>query len=269
MSFSADWLTLRGEADERARSPELIAMAAEALGARRPADAPWRIVDLGAGTGATLRALAARLPRPQAWTLVDADAALLAVADRQPPAVPADVTVATRTADLTVEPAPWERPPDLVTASALFDLASSAFVEALADRLATDAVPLLTFLTYDGRLEVDPGDPFDEAMIAAFNAHQRGVKSFGPALGPDATDTLHKALAARGFTVHTRETPWVLEQPRDRDLMRAKITGWADAALERTPDDPAIAHWRDDRLARAERIVVGHQDLFAVPPAMR
>ena len=38
------------------------------------------IVDLGSGTGSTVRALSARLPTTQAWRLVDNDPVLLAEA---------------------------------------------------------------------------------------------------------------------------------------------------------------------------------------------
>lgn len=267
MSFSADWLALRVPADDRARSRVLIAQAAEAMAARKRAGAPLRIVDLGAGTGATVRALAAHLPGPQEWLLVDADASLLAVAERSfrdaPPAP--GVTVALRQADLVATPAPWDVPPDLVTASALFDLASRTFVEALVERLAADRIAFLTFLTYDGRLLVEPPHAHDEAMVTAFNTHQRGTKSFGPALGPDATDVLAEALRARGYRVVSDDSAWVLERPRDDALMREKLSGWAGAARELAPDDAAIDGWLADRLERAARIFVGHRDLLALP----
>jgi hypothetical protein len=183
---------------------------------------------------------------------------------REHPPAP-EVTVTVREADLVATPAPWETPPDLVTASALFDLASRPFVEALAQRLAADRTPLLAFLTYDGRLDIDPPHPHDEAMVAAFNAHQRGAKSFGPALGPDGADVLAAALEARGFAVETRETPWVLERPRDTELIRAKLEGWAGAAREIAPGDDAVGPWLADRLDRAQRVVVGHRDVLALP----
>jgi hypothetical protein len=138
-------------------------------------------------------------------------------------------------------------------------------VEALANRLAADRVPLLAFLTYDGRLEVEPPHPHDRAMANAFNAHQRGSKSFGPALGPDGAVFLADALATRGFSVETRETPWVLERPRDEALIAAKLEGWAAAARELSPEDARIAAWLADRMERAERIVVGHRDVLALP----
>jgi hypothetical protein len=267
MSFSEDWLALRAAADDRARSGELIATAADDLERRRAnPGVPVRIVDLGAGTGATLSAIAPHLPRPQGWLLVDGDPHLLHAAETRLRAhLPADVALAVQEADLAATPTPWHHRPDLVTASALFDLASKGFIEALARRLQAEGVPLLAMLTYDGRLELAPGHPHDRDMVDAFNAHQKGYKSFGPAAGPDASSLLRTAFEQRGFAVEERDTAWVLERPRDETLMRAKLQGWAEAARALRPDDAVIEDWLADRLAECDRIVVGHRDLLALP----
>src|SRR5262249_56208908 len=51
-----------------------------------------RVVDLGCGTGSTLRALALRLPERQTWRLVDNDFGLLARAAAMVPPATATVT---------------------------------------------------------------------------------------------------------------------------------------------------------------------------------
>ena len=68
-NFSPEWLDLREAADRRARSREI----ANAVSARFALRDELRIVDLGSGTGANLRATASLLPNRQAWTLVDND----------------------------------------------------------------------------------------------------------------------------------------------------------------------------------------------------
>ena len=68
-NFSPEWLDLREAADRRARSREI----ANAVAARFALRDELRIVDLGSGTGANLRATASLLPNRQAWTLVDND----------------------------------------------------------------------------------------------------------------------------------------------------------------------------------------------------
>lgn len=260
--FSVDWLTLRAPADARARSAELIAMAADHLRAAGEV----RIVDLGAGTGATMRALAPQLPTPQHWTLIDADPALLDAARTWFTAADLpDVTLECHLADLARDPAPWTTPPALVTASALFDLASRRFIGALADRLAADRVPLLAMLTYDGRLATEPEHPDDDAMREAFNRHQHGEKSFGLAAGPDGALILASALTNRGYTVERRDSAWRLEAGRDDALIAATLDGWAAAAAELYPDSVVPARWLEGRRARTDHLLVGHTDVLALP----
>ncbi len=261
MSFSADWLALRAPADDRARSADLIAMAARHVGEGAT------VIDLGAGSGATLFALAPLLPKPLRFVLVDADAALLAEAERRFAAKPVDgVTIETRCHDLVADPAPWETPPALVTASALFDLASSEWIARLAAACGAADVPLLSMLTFDGVLDVAPPHPFDSVMRAAFVAHQKGDKSFGRAEGPDAPDALAAAFGGEGYEVAEASTPWQLEAPRDAALIAATLDGWTDAAHEILPAQPdAVRAWRTDR-EEAARLTVGHRDQFFWKP---
>ncbi|MEM8853082.1 MAG: methyltransferase domain-containing protein [Pseudomonadota bacterium] len=262
--FSVDWLTLRTPADDRARSTRLIETCAARL-ACRAKDGPLTIADLGAGTGATWRALSPHLPRPQAWTLIDADTTLLDEAARRAEAAGnPDITVDTMTADLMADPTPWRETPDLVTASALFDLTSRAFIEDFAAKLGAARIPLLAMLTYDGRLELTPTHPDDAMMIDAFNTHQRSEKSFGRAAGPDGAGILAEALAANGARVEVDDTPWLLESDRGEALMAATLEGWADAARAILPGDgPRVDRWLAARLADTRTLVVGHKDIFA------
>ena len=259
--FSADWLALRTPADDRARARDLVAHAASRL------TAAVDIVDLGAGTGATLRALAGLLPTPQRWCLVDADATLLAEAERRAPEVAGpDIAVTFRMADLLADPGPWAEPPSLVTASALFDLTSAEWIERFAVAAAAARAPVLAMLSYDGYLVASPEHPHDAAMREAFNRHQRGNKSFGPASGPEAPANLTAAFAAQGYAVEEVSTPWLLERERDGDLIAATLKGWAGAARELDPvGAPAIDAWLADRLADTRRLEVGHRDQLFWP----
>lgn len=273
--FSADWLALRADADARVRCPSLIT---RAVGVLSESTATPSIMDLGAGTGATMRALAPLIDIAHRWTLVDADRALLDEAERLFASVPLSqlsppkVLMVTAQHDLVAAPAPWTviegPPPSLLTASALFDLASQDFVEALADACAQDGVPLLAMLSFDGVLEVSPHHPFDGAMIDAFNRHQRGEKTFGRALGPDAVAALSSAFRARGFDEEAASTPWVLEKGRDDELMAAMLDGWAGAAAEVLPGETAtITAWQQARHATTDRLLVGHRDQLFIPRA--
>ena len=267
MKFSTNWLALRATADRRARATDLMAMAA-AVATSRCDQEVAEIVDLASGTGATMRALAPMISaRKQHWTLVDADAGLLAEAVRlteaEPPAE--NLAITTMVADLAAEPTPWSGVPDLVTASALFDLVSVRFVGRLAARLAADRIPLLAMLTYDGGMSIVPAHPGDAPMERAYNTHMRGEKSFGEALGPDAVTLLAQTLEASGFIVNLLDSAWRLTRADDAALIDALVANWAAVAAEVMPDERAmIGSWLE-HARNAEELTVGHSDLLALP----
>ncbi|MEM1315125.1 MAG: methyltransferase domain-containing protein [Pseudomonadota bacterium] len=252
MSFSSDWLALRAPADAAARHPALVDRLAAWAAAREP-DAPLRIVDLGAGSGATHRALAHRLPDAE-WTLVDADDALLAEAAR---------TTGARTLrlDLTQDIETAVTSADLVTASALFDLVSADWLARFAAALPPRAA-VYAALTYDGRETWSPAHAAEGAALTAFHAHMRRDKGFGPALGPDAPAALAAALADRALT--TAPSPWRLAEA-DRALIEQLADGATDAVRDTGALDPqTLEDWRETR-RQAKAVAIGHADLLALP----
>src|SRR3546814_3848965 len=72
---------------------------------------------------------------------------------------------------------------DLVTASALFDLVSAAFIERFADAVVRAGAAVYVALDVDGTAEWSPPHPDDTAVAAAFRRDQVIDKGFGPALG--------------------------------------------------------------------------------------
>lgn len=281
--FSPDWLDLREGADHRARDAGLVARLAETLATRRSGrDGPLQIVDLGCGLGSNLRALAAHLPPAQTWRLVDHDpkllhaarARLLAWADageERPDGTlvlekgAARLAVSLREADLVagLEPALGPKP-DLVTAAALFDLCSEAFLARLADAVVAHGAVFYTALTYDGREDWAPPHAADAQVLAAFLADQRMDKGFGPSAGPEASAALAGLLAQRGYGVAQAESPWRLAAPADASLIRALAEGQAQALAGRVPD-ATLADWRAARVT-AQSVRIGHLDLLASPP---
>ncbi len=252
MGFSAAWLALREPADLAARDAGLLAAAVQAAG-----PAPI-IVDLGCGTGSTLRAFQPHLTTNPTWRLVDADPALL---DRA--ALLAGPDVALHQLDLRrIDDLPFDGA-QLVTASALLDLCARDWVVALADRLARMSLPFYAALTYDGVMTWTPADPDDAAVTAAFNTHQRGDKGFGPALGPDAADVCAEIFSAAGFRVMQAESPWHLAEA-DAALQADLVTGIAAAATEAGHDATA---WGARRAAAAAATLchIGHRDFLALP----
>jgi SAM-dependent methyltransferase len=274
MSFSAEWLALREPADAAARA-DAVTRRAVAWGQAHGAGTgrPLRILDLGAGTGANLRYLAPRLGVRQRWRLVDHDPRLLALA-RPPSAGTAatpwapDVEIDSLVVDLAAEPlAELLRDADLITASALFDLVSTDWASSLLEAATDRGRALLAVLSYDGRIDGSPADPYDPAVRRAVNRHQRIDKGFGPALGPAAADRLAEFLRARGAEVVDAASDWRLDSGQAA-LQRALIEGWAAAARGIAPDEaPEIDAWRARRSAAVAEpsatLTVGHRDVFA------
>jgi SAM-dependent methyltransferase len=275
--FSPDWLALREPVDHRSRDPALVAMLQQWLSRL----AEPRVVDLGCGTGSNLRALAPLLGQRQSWTLVDYDARLLAVARDTLVAwaestsesrigvilhkAGREIAVRFRQADLVRDlDAALGEEPDLVTASALFDLCSEEFIGRFATAVAQRKAAFYTVLTYNGVQTWTPAHPADDAMRAAFVAHQKTDKGFGISAGPDAPVCLASSFAKVGYTVREADTPWRLGAD-DAGLVKELATGFAHAVEETgRVDAKTIGAWH---AAARSGGVVGHTDTLALPPS--
>jgi SAM-dependent methyltransferase len=228
------------------------------------------VADLGCGTGATLRAMAPHLPSRQSWRLVDNDRSLLQEAlARGATAVPAGSSVTAVTCDLAGDFDAVLGDCDLVTASALLDLVSEAWLDRLVAVLARRSRPFYAALSYDGGVVLEPVCRGDREVIAAVNRHQRTDKGLGPALGPDAAGIASRRLHEAGFTVAQDRSDWRF-MPLDRTIQTDMLTGWAGAAREITGDPAMVAAWLGERAehvaAGRSHMRVGHVDLFAAPP---
>ena len=113
---------------------------------------------------------------------------------------------------------------DLVTTSALLDLVSEAWLQRFVREAAARSLPVYSALSYDGRTEIVPTDELDEAIIAAVNAHQRGDKGFGPALGPIAAQTAIARFESSGYSVVHGQAEWIAG-PRGPELSKSKFSG--------------------------------------------
>ncbi|MBT2785330.1 MULTISPECIES: glycosyltransferase [unclassified Halomonas] len=277
--FESDWLALREEADVASRSQHLAALAAEWLSERTPAP---QIADLGCGRGSNLRFLAPHLSGQQRWKLIDHDAILLAQARQraaglsnrqgQPVAVESHCVSLEALTDVPLDDA------HLVTASALLDLVSQQWVNALVARIAGQQQALLIALSVTGEWHfIDPhGKPMlddeDHWLRALFIAHQQRNKGLGDALGGQAHQALASALEEADYSVEQAETPWQFAagSHAQKPLMMALLDGWADAATEQAPQAAVrIAAWLQLRQRAVVNgqlgIWVGHRDLFAKP----
>ena len=268
--FAINWLNLREAADLRARDGELLSRACQWL---KDSDKDPVVVDIGAGTGSTLRAfteteIAAN--RSLTWRLVDHDASLLAEARRR---YGESHTLETLELDLTkLDELPLQGA-RLVTASALFDLVSSAFIADLVNLLVAQnegqPIGLYAALTYNGATRWEPPHPLDRQVLAALNHDQRRDKGFGPALGPDAANAMQQQFEQAGFRVWAADSDWVLGEA-DIELTGEFIAGIGRALADHAlVDSQELQEWVLFRHSNLESgsCVVGHTDLLVLPGA--
>lgn len=282
--FDAGWLALRDPFDRAARTPADDALAA----GPRPLGT-LHVLDLGCGTGASVRALARRLGGRQRWTLVDHDAGLLATL---PQAVGAwaraqglrlqaqgtglvlqgaglHAELACRRADLATGLATLPFPQGgLVTASALLDLVSDDWLAGLVAHTRAAGAAVCWALSVDGRGGFAPADPDDALVQSLFAAHQQRDKGFGPALGAAAPARAAALLRAAGYRTTLLPSDWCIDAARggdDQAMARALVDGMAAAAVEQAPAQAgAVQAWRARRLGMLARtrLCVGHGDLL-------
>jgi hypothetical protein len=293
--FSLDWLDLRETADHRARDDGLLLRARDWLVQQGGVDRPC-IIDLGSGSGSTLRAFAACADINQwDWRLVDADAGLLAEAARRHGSLQALQGCQQDLAAVDSLPLAGAQ---MITASALFDLVSADFIDALLQALGrSEQKPALyCALNYDGTTQWSPEHPLDDQVLAAFNRDQQRDKGFGKALGPAATAHLAEQCAQAGYTVELASSHWRLGgrglmddeinrnstaaiggtefggdngQDGDSLLASALIDGIAAAVVnDEQIDKLALQDWLSFRQAHVASglCIVGHMDLLALPP---
>ena len=277
--YESDWLELRKAADTAARDCSLAARARHWLVGR---PTPFRIADLGAGSGANPCFLAGHLPGPQLWRLVDHDPELLEHAGaciaetRDGDGTPIRFEACRQ--DLADLDAAIADDTDLATASALLDLASAEWIDALVTRCARVGCAALWTMTVDGRWHFTGTDgnriqdAEDAAMLSLVQAHQAREKGLGRALGGAAPKALRAAFARRGYNIAEAPSPWRLRPGEQLPLALMLLDGWRRALLEQAPaEHRRIETWWHDRRVGIETgqlgIEVGHIDLYAEPSA--
>jgi hypothetical protein len=259
--FSISWLDLREPADLKARDKTLAIQALHWLEKNYP-NQGHMIVDLGCGTGSSLRALAGLGAAHIVWRLVDQDGNLLDEALRRHSK---DWIIEDYESDLNIVNELPLSGAQLVTASALFDLTSREFVGELKNRITKQTAALYAALNYDGSTDWIPAHPLDTKILDAFNQDQARDKGFGPALGSEATHYLQTIFQSAGYEVFIANSPWELTA-KDYVLVSELIQGIA-SAVQQNIDEAELNTWKEFRLSHvADGICkVGHQDLLALP----
>lgn len=269
--FSIEWLNLREASDHRARDKHLLKTAANWLNDLKSKDKV--IVDLGSGTGSTIRGLqryTALTPSIQ-WRLIDNDPELLAEAIHRHSE---DYSIESFLVDLSAtQKLPLESV-SLITASALLDLVSGNFIRDLCQLIKgkNEGRPLgfYSALNYDGCIKWTPFHRLDAAILKNFNTDQRRDKGFGPALGPEATDFLKTQFQSTKFQCLTAKSPWSLGSA-DYLLTESLINGISDVAIQTdglTNSD--IQDWKTFRIknVRTGTCYLGHTDILVLPNSL-
>jgi hypothetical protein len=262
--FSAEWLALREPLDLRARNAQVLDAVASAFQHKQA----LAIVDLGCGTGSTVRALGPRLPKTQSWKLVDNDPVLLAEAFAA--TRPVGTAIETQQFDLNGDLGPlFDEGAELVTTSALLDLVSEPWLANFAAAVAARSLPVYAALTYDGRANLSTFDPIDAPLISSVNAHQRRNKGFGPALGPQAAASAVKIFRTLGYSIVQGQSDWVAKAT-DAKFQTELLVGWLHAAREMADlSRDTLEGWFTRRCNAVEAgrltLTVGHVDFFAQP----
>ncbi len=273
--FSPEWLALREPADLAARNRQVLTACGRAFEDKDSIN----VCDIGAGTGASVRALVDLLPRSQFWTLVDSDENNLSAAFQQLARWGSDVKaydgglmlrkgehqlyIRSHACDLAATPACWPRGTDLVTASALFDLTSARWLDAFVALLAAQKVALLSMLTFDGLITAEPEHPLDRAVAEAFRGHQQRDKGFGPAAGARAAEVLEVTLENAGYEIEVGDSAWAIERSASA-LLYATLAGIASAVQEMQTVPPEdIEQWLRSSVINTRLLTIGHRDVFA------
>lgn len=254
--FSADWLSLRESCDRAARSRPLARAFVKAL----PRNA--LIADLGCGRGANATYLSAVGRSDIRWLLIDGDRTLLTKATARRRTAQMFHGDLARFATLTAIDAC-----DGVTASALCDLVSAAWIDRLVARAARRGVPVLLTLSVDGRIEFFPKSEGDAAILAAFRRDQRRDKGFGPALGCMAPHGISRSLRQHGYrSLQLARSDWRLGV-ENHVLLRELVAGIAVVAGAAGKDWLRL---RQEQIAAGRlSMTVGHVDILALPSAGR
>jgi len=269
--FSIEWLNLREVSDHRSRDKELLRTAVDWLNNLKAKDKV--IVDLGSGTGSTIRGLQryTTLAPSIQWRLVDNDPELLAEAVHRHSE---EYSIESFLVDLSAtQKLPLESV-SLITASALLDLVSSNFIRDLCQLIKekNEGRPLgfYSALNYDGCIKWTPFHPLDAAILMNFNTDQRRDKGFGPALGPDATDFLKTQFHSTKFQCLSAKSPWLLGSA-DYLLTESLINGISGVAIQTgglTNSD--IQDWKTFRIenVRTGTCYLGHTDIVVLPNSL-
>ncbi len=266
--FSSEWLEAREVWDHAARATAPTDAALAFARSRAGHARPFRVVDLGAGSGSNHRYLVPRIAAwidgPQVWRLVDGDASLMSEALGRSSG-DTSVTFEGVGADLAHADLPQIiGDADLVTCSALLDLVSESWVQGLIEAAQASGAAILTTLNWDGVFAWEDETDLDREITRHFTADQRSDKGFGPALGPTAPETIGRITTTHRIGgIVEGDSPWQALDASHKgfDIL---VGFWAGPAI--AAGVPGASRRMEVRKASSSPLHVGHRDHFIPPP---
>jgi hypothetical protein len=277
MLFQTPELQLMKEAsDKRAKNSDVSDAVSGWFEGRTSLD----VLDLHAGTGATLRALAPILADDQAWTLYARDAAEEVLArdhlTRWAPAarVTEDgllierqgqkIAVRFKLHDVVAAGgAPAEPVPALVVIDDDLMRYPAAVIRKLVGFLADRRAAMHARLVYDGRLKLQPHHAADGAFTAALHRRFMRDAGHGEAMGPMAANELGEQLRLSDYSVIEGPSPLHL-RAAEAPLIRAVQKELAEAQrVVAKGHDKMIDDWLTRPRATLE---ISQTDLVGLPP---
>ena len=248
--FSADWLTIREEEDIIARDSSILECVQEHL----EQATSLNILDIGSGTGATMRALFPKFKHRQIWTLLDADRKLLARSKSLNQSLVKDSTNEMHLVyfDLTKGFGYLNADYNLVTTTAFLDLVSESWIKEFVQTLKDNNLAFYCSITPTNKIVIEPKISLDDKIICAFNTHRYKDKGFGKSLGGKVTDFTINNLNNSDFQVFQANKEWGCQNP-DSGFRKAFYTylieGIAEAVAEtKLLESAKLEHWRITRL---------------------
>jgi SAM-dependent methyltransferase len=271
-----DLLLLKEAADKRAKNSDV----SDALSGWFEGRTSLDVLDLHAGTGATLRALAPILAQDQSWTLYARDTAEEALArdhlTRWAPAARATdeglfierqgqkIAVRFRQYDVVAAGgALAEPPPSLVVIDDDLMRYPAAVIRKLVAILADRRSVLHARLIYDGRLKLQPHHAADGAFTAALHRELMRDMGHGETTGPQAANEIGEQLRLSDYSV--------IEGPSHLHLRAAEAPLIHAVARRLAEAQRAVARGHDKMidtwLARPRATLeISQTDLVALPP---
>ena len=249
--FSSDWLALREQEDLLARNSSVFYSVHEYL----QNQTELKILDIGCGTGATMRALFPRFKQHQNWTLLDADKKLLERAKFLNQSLVEDSMneMHLEYFDLTKGFGYLNADYDLVTTTAFLDLVSESWIKKFVRVLNDYDLAFYCSITPTNKIVFEPKISLDDKIICAFNTHRYNDKGFGVSSGGKVTEFTISYLKNYGFKVFQANKEWGCQNP-DKEFRKVfysqLIEGIAQAVAETNLLESAkLEYWKRTRLS--------------------